>query len=229
METGDLSQWTRNGTRGGSFDSGDCLRPPNGVSTEVAHSGRYAMKMTINVADDESGCRQFRHQESRSGETFYYGAWYYLPTYVGAFDYWNIFQFKSETDSRNDPFWVLDLLPRSSGGQLKLRLRWKGTVAGPFERDRSTGTKTFEQRAASVPVRRWFHVEVYLKQASDFGGRVTVWQDGKRLYDMVGVKTKYAGGDQRWSVNNYSDGLRPSLATLFVDDATVLRPVTPTP
>jgi hypothetical protein len=224
METGDLSQWTRNRTRGGSFDSGDCLRPSNGISTEVAHSGRYAMKMTINLADGESGCRQFRHQESLSGETLYYGAWYYLPSYVRAENYWNIFQFKSETDSRNDPFWALDLMPRS-GSQLQLRLRWKGTVVGPSARDTSAGSKTYDQRAANVPVRRWFHVEVYLKQASDFSGRLIVWQDGKRLYDMNGVKTKYPGGDERWSVNNYSDGLRPSVATLFVDDATVSRPV----
>jgi Polysaccharide lyase/CARDB len=224
METGNLSQWTRNGTRGGSFDSGDCLRPSNGVSTEVAHSGRYSMKMTINLAQGESGCRQFRHQESRSGETLYYGAWYYLPSYVRAENYWNIFQFKSETSSQNDPFWALDLMPRRSG-QLQLRLRWKGTVVGPTERDTSTGTKTFDQRAANVPVGRWFHVEVFLKQASEFNGRLTVWQDGKRLYDMNGVKTKYPGGDERWSVNNYSDGLRPSVATLFVDDATVSRPL----
>lgn len=186
------------------------------------------MKMTINLADGESGCRQFRHQESRSGETFYYGAWYYLPSYVRAENYWNIFQFKSETESRNDPFWAVDLMPRS-GGRLKLRLRWKGTVVGPFARDSSTGTKTYDQRAANVPVRRWFHVQVYLKQASDFSGRLTVWQDGKRLYDMNGVKTKYPGGDERWSVNNYSDGLRPSVATLFVDDATVSRPVPAAP
>ena len=106
-------------------------------------------------------------------------------------------------------------------------MRWKGTVVGPFERDTSTGTKTYDQRAANVPVRRWFHIEVYLKQAADFSGRLTVWQDGKRLYDMAGVKTKYPRGDQRWSVNNYSDGLRPSVATLFVDDATVAKPLAP--
>jgi hypothetical protein len=224
METANLSQWNQNGTRGGAYDSGACSRPPNGVSSDVAHSGRYAMKMTINVAVTESGCRQFRHEESLTGGTFFYGAWYYVPVYVGALNYWNVFQFKSETDTRNDPFWVLDLYPRSAGGPMRLRLRWKGTVVGPFARDKTTGTKTYEQGAADVPVGRWFHVETYLKQANDFSGRISVWQDGTLLYDLAGVKTKYPGGDQRWSVNNYSDRLLPAVATLFVDDATVAKP-----
>jgi hypothetical protein len=185
------------------------------------------MKMTIDLGSGESGCRQFRHEESLTGGTFYYGAWYYLPVYVAALNYWNVFQFKSETDTKNDPFWVLDVFPRSPGGPLALRLRWKGTVVGPFASDTTTGTKTYEQRGADVPVGRWFHVETYLKQAADFAGRLSVWQDGQLLYDMAGVKTKYPAGDQRWSVNNFSDGLLPSVATLFVDDATVAKPSAP--
>jgi Polysaccharide lyase/CARDB len=221
METGNLGQWTLRSTLGGSYDSGRCSRPPNGVSTDVAHSGRYSMKMTIDTANrTESGCRQFRHAESVSGNTYYYGAWYYLPARYDGIDYWNVFQFKSETSSRNDPFWVLDLMPRSDGA-LHLKLRWKGTVVGPYASATSTGTKYYDQNALTVPVRRWFHVEAHLKQASDYSGRLTIWQDGTQLYDMVNVKTKYPGGDQRWSVNNYSDGVSPNPTSLYLDDATV--------
>jgi hypothetical protein len=31
---------------------------------DVAHSGQYAMKMTIDLAVGESACRQFRHEEA---------------------------------------------------------------------------------------------------------------------------------------------------------------------
>jgi hypothetical protein len=220
METGDLSQWTQGGTHGGSYDSGACIRPPNGVTSEVAHSGKFSMKMTVDLGLGEAGCRQFRHEESRTGGTFYYGAWYYLPAPVTAVNYWNVFQFKSETATLNDPFWVLDLMPRADGSP-HLRLRWKGTVVGPFADDTTTGTKNYDQTKADVPIGRWFHVEAYLRQASDSTGRLTIWQDGVELFDMVDVKTKYVGGDERWSVNNYSNGLLPSLATLYVDDATV--------
>jgi hypothetical protein len=37
------------------------------------------------------------------------------------------------------------------------------------------------------------------------------------------VKTRYADGDMRWTVNNDSDELVPRRATLFVDDATIGR------
>jgi Polysaccharide lyase len=226
METGNLTQWTvasivNGSTQGGSYDSGNCSRPSNGVSTDVAHSGRYSMKVTIDTANrTESGCRQFRHAESVSGNTYYYGGWYYLPARYDGIDYWNVFQFKSETSSLNDPFWVLDLMPRSDGA-LHLKLRWKGTVSGPYSSDTSTGTKYYDQNALTVPVGRWFHVEAYLKQASDYSGRLTIWQDGTQLYDMVNVKTKYPGGDQRWSVNNYSNGVSPNPTSLYLDDATI--------
>ena len=54
-----------------------------------------------------------------------------------------------------------------------------------------------------------------------YGGRITVWQDGTRLWDLDGVKTRYENGDERWTVNNYSGGLTPTPATLYIDDATV--------
>jgi hypothetical protein len=102
-----------------------------------------------------------------------------------------------------------------------LLLRWKGPVPGPFATDASAGTKYYDQRVRSVPIGRWFHVEVYLQQSSEFAGRIAVWQDGRKLWDLRGVRTKYADGDERWSVNNYSDGVVPSPTTIYVDDATV--------
>ena len=221
METADLSQWTINGTKGGSYDSGTCIRPNYGVTTEKAHSGAFSMKMTIDTTVQESGCRQFRHQESVTGNTYYYGAWFFIPANTKATNYWNIFQFKSQTSTRNDPFWVIDLMPRKSTGSLRLLLRWKGTVVGPYSTDSKTGTKYYDQGLVDAPVGKWFHIQAYLVQSSYFTGHLVIWQDGVKIYDMVNVKTKYVGGDERWSVNNYSDKVSPTPATLFVDDATV--------
>jgi hypothetical protein len=221
METGNLSQWTINGTKGGSYDSGTCIRPSNGVSTEHAHSGLYSMKMTIDTSVQESGCRQFRNQEPEAGGTYYYGAWYFIPENYQAGNYWNVFQFKSNNGSTEDPFWVLDLMPRKSDGAAHLKLRWKGVVPGPYASDCCTGTKYYDQAIATVPTGKWFRVEAYLKQASDATGQLTIRQDGVLLWDMVNVKTKYPGGDQRWSVDNYSDGLSPTPTSIYVDDATI--------
>lgn len=220
METGNLSEWTAGSTHGGSYDSGDCIRPPGGVSTEQAHSGRYSMKMTIDTSTQESGCRQFRHEESLTGNTYYYGAWYYIPQDTSISSYWNVFQFKSETDVLNDPFWVLDILNRSGSGPMNLVLRWKGVVPGPHVGE-GTALRYYRQTLMDVPVGRWFHVEAYLRQSSAYTGQITVWQDGVQIFNQDQVTTKYVGGDQRWSVNSYSDGLSPSTNSMFIDDATV--------
>jgi Polysaccharide lyase len=217
-ETGNLSQWTISGTHGGTYNSGDATTV---ASSNVAHSGIYSCKMTIDTSSVESGCRQFRHEESLTGNPYYYSVWYYIPVYYSAVNYWNVFQFKSETSTKNDPFWVLDLMPRETTGAMHLLLRWKGVVGGPFVTDTSTGTKYFDQTIKDVPIARWFLVEAFLEQASDFTGRLTVWQDNVQLWDMVNVKTKYPGGDQRWSVNNYSDKINPNPTTIYIDDATV--------
>jgi len=218
-ETADLSQWTVNGTRGGSYDSGICIRPPSGVTSELAHSGLYSMKMTSDTSAMESGCRQFRHEESTTGNPYFYSVWLYFPQHVMVQNYWNVVQFKSESPTRNDAMWVLDVRNRPNGA-MYFTLRWKGTVPGPTASD-GTMLKLFQQELNDIPVGQWFHVEVYLRQSSAFDGQISVWQDGTQIFSFDQIKTKYPDGDNRWSVNNYSDGLTPSIVTLYVDDAAV--------
>jgi hypothetical protein len=222
METANLSQWTSGGTHGGSYDSGDCIRPSNGVSTEKAHTGIYSMKITANTSTQESGCRQFRHEESLTGNPYYYSAWFYIPQFVQVRDYWNIFQFKSETAAGlNDPFWVVDILNKGPNGEMRLVLRWKGAVAGPTAQDTTTGTKYYYQTLKNVPVGQWFNIESYLRQSDAYSGQIIVWQDGTEIFNKDMVRTKHLNGDERWSVNNYSNSLNPSTASLYIDDAVI--------
>ena len=83
------------------------------------------------------------------------------------------------------------------------------------------GGKRFQQTMVDLPVGRWVHIETYLKQATDFSGRIMVWQDGTQIFDEDNIKTKYPDGDDQWSVNLYSDGLSPSPSVLYIDDATI--------
>lgn len=228
MESGNLADWTRpsiiNGSRqGGSYDSGICQRPPNGVSNQYKHSGNYSMLMTIDVSSQESGCRQFRHAESVAGGAYYYSAWLYVPVRTVASQYWNIFQFKSNNNSGvEEPVWVLDLLPRPNNGPLALRLRWKGIIAGPLVGD-SAGLKNYTQSLMDVIPGQWAQLQAYLRQApaGSYTGQLTVWQDGVMLWDFPNSPTKYSGGDNRWSVNNYSNALSPPMASLFFDDLSI--------
>ena len=57
-ETGDLSQWTADGpygSRGGSYDNGDCIRPPNGITNELSHTGNYSVKMSLGSWAPDGG------------------------------------------------------------------------------------------------------------------------------------------------------------------------------
>ena len=224
METGDLSQWTRGTSElpGQSVDSGACTRPRRGVSDEVAHSGRFSMKLAIDTSRAEASCRQYRYEETMTGRPLFYSAWFYLSNYHEVDDFWNLVQFKSRRfDDVRGVFWVVDLDSRPDGGGMYLRLRWKGDTHGPHSNSRVIARKLYGQSLKDVPVRKWFHVEVYLRQSERFGGRIIVWQDGVRIYDVQNVRTRWPRGDQRMSVNAYSNGVSPPRAILFVDDVVI--------
>jgi hypothetical protein len=191
METGDLSQWRIGaGAYVPEQDSGACLRPLNGVTTQEAHSGAFSMEMTIDTRGGKAGCRQHRTVEIREGGTYYYSAWYFIPRPSWPRRSWNVFQFKSRSPAYSnpccgsDPFWVIAISPsgrsRTSGRTLRLTLRWKAGVtdhtsgvAGPFSAD-GPHQHVFRQTSASVPVRKWFQIRVFLRQSSEFIGRIAV-------------------------------------------------------
>jgi hypothetical protein len=192
------------------------------------------MKMTINTEFGVAGCRQSRNAEAKTGGTFVYSAWYYLPRReVPTKGMWNVFQFKSSSPTvvsfGSDPFWTINIV-RSRGGPLRLVLKWKGGltdhsqgVSGPFAGS-PIQARTYRQRRMVVPIRRWFRISVYLRQSGAFGGRLVVRQNGARLWDMRHVRTKYPDGMQSWSVANYSNGIRDNPATIYIDDVRVARP-----
>ena len=213
-ESNSLGEWyTRGG--GGEFNSGEAAAA---IASDVAHSGRYAASLTIRTPPD-SGTRLFRWRESTAYNEAYYGAWFYLPApFRSAWN--NIFQFKSELRVANDPFWFLQVANRPNGA-MYLMLTWHYglQLEGPHRGER--GGRDYRQSIADVPVGRWTHIEVFLRQSASFSGRLIVWQDGVQLFDQQDVRTKYEGGDQQWSVNHYASDLSPSPSTIYVDDAEI--------
>jgi hypothetical protein len=72
------------------------------------------------------------------------------------------------------------------------------------------------------------HFEVFLRQSKDFDGQVIFWQDGIKIFDFQNVRTSYNNptynswnASNEWAVNNYSDGISPSPATIYIDDAVI--------
>jgi len=219
METGDLSQWSRPDVPGGPnagggvFDSGTSIASVDAAS--VAHSGIHSAKLYISTLNSPgvstSGARLFRWFEPESHSDLYYSVWYYFPRrYIpnGNPPWWNVFQWKSKRGEASDPFFALNVGNRSDGS-MYLYLY-------------SQNSKTsYSQAIKNISDGQWLHIEAFYKCAGDKTGHVTFWQDDAQIFDVPNVQTRYPDGTCEWSVNNYSDSLNPTAATIYVDDAAI--------
>jgi hypothetical protein len=217
MESGNLNEWSVNDC-GGEFNSGVSNSE---ASRKVANTGSWAAHMTITTPSiPTSGTRLFRWCEPQNNPRLYYSTWFYFPARYSVTNFWNIFQWKSKTSSRNDPFFVVNVGNRPDGSMYLYMYDWQNRAS-------------HGQQAVNLPVGQWVQIEAYYQCAADSTGHVTVWQDGALLFDVPNVPTRYADGDCQWSVDNYSDGIGPKTASLYIDDAAIsltrIGAVTPPP
>jgi polysaccharide lyase-like protein len=219
MEIGDLSQWSwpdvpgGPNAGGGVFDSGTSIASVDTVS--LAHSGTHSAKLYINTMGppeiSTSGVRLFRWLEPESHSELYYSVWYCFPqryTPNGNPPWWNVLQWKSKGANVNDAFFALNVGNRSDGS-LYLYL---------YNQNSKT---SYSQAIKNISEGQWFHIEAFYKCAGDKTGHVTFWQDDAQIFDVPSVQTRYPDGTCAWSVNNYSDSLNPTTATIYVDDAAI--------
>jgi hypothetical protein len=207
VETGDLSEWSYPGGvnyGGGEYNSDG---GSSSASTDVAHSGFRSAKLVLD--DGAGGTRLIRWLEPREHHEAYYSAWFYFPQrYTVTGTWWGIFQFKSRTATQNDPFWSLYVGNRADGAMYVYLRDWQHKAS-------------YGQSSVNLPVGRWVHLEAFLAQSSEGAGRITVWQDGVELWDLGGISTNYAGGENHWGLTNYTDGVGGAPVTIYVDDAAV--------
>lgn len=219
METGDLSQWylPMSGpgvNAGGGIENSGVATAV--ASTDFAHSGRYSVKLTITTpSTPTSGARLFRWVEPQKYPQLSYSVWYYFPQSYSPALFWNVLQWKSKHVvsgvATSDPFFTLEVGATPTGEMFF------------YLGDDNTQT-TYQQNvqnAVFIPVGKWTNVEAFYQCDGSGAGRVTIWQDGTQLWDIQNVNTRYADGDCQWSVNNYSSGLTPATATIYVDDAAI--------
>lgn len=242
FETGDLSQWPSYSGEQTSFDSGECIRPKNGVSTDFSFSGNYALKMSIDSTSKksnifqqkDSGCRQFRFKEMNELDEVYLTAWYYLPKkYVVTPPGWAMFgQIKSKRDQgqgQSDPIWAWKI-ETSNDDNLYLHLNFKAAMDGPFvdseyiyhkANDGEFNHHEFYQDTIPIPINEWFNLQVYVKQSETYEGQIIVWQDDVEIFNLENIKTKYPGSSSNWSVTSYGGNIIPNIFTVYVDDVSI--------
>lgn len=209
FEPGDFSEWEADG-QGGAYQ----LSVPPTVSTEQAHSGTHSAKLTISpvngLVDYVYLFRGTAGSPPAEPEA-YYGAWFYIPKPYLVSMYWNVFHFLyGTTPDRQDLKGIWDLDLRSSDTGELIPYVWD--FLARRQRDQLT----------PMPVQpgKWFHIEMFLRLASDATGQVSVWQDGVLVLDVSDVVTSPTPWLQ-WSVGNTSLDITPTPADLYIDDVTL--------
>lgn len=202
-ETGDVSQWARDQVGESVFNSGTGSVV---ASTDVAHSGRYSLKMSIAGADGETQAARILRWHDTPAEG-YYSVWFDFPQVYRPAQWWNVLQFKS-VGSENVPVWILNVGNRDDG--LMYFYLW----------DALTRTSYSPLRRLNIPTQRWMQVKVYLRRSTGQSGRITVWQDGVLLFDVDQVQTA-VGNNTHFGIGNYTDQITPPNAVIYADDAEI--------
>ncbi len=200
-ETGDLTEWTQSGP--GDF-SGSAAAGPTVVAGE-AHSGSYSVHMSIsNVAG--------LWRQGTFPTEAYYSAWFYLPQPYQTITSWTIMTFGNAAPPDGGSIGEVTILNLRTlpGGEIVLfafddRLPYlQLPLAAP---------------PAEVPVMKWFQIEVFYRNANDDTGRLSVWLDGRRVYDITN-RPSGVGPALYLGMGNIPDRVLPR-PEIYVDDAVI--------
>ena len=208
-ETGDLSEW-RPGGKEAVFNTGTGRVK---VSDAHARTGRYSLELSVtDSAAQTQAARIFQNavfEPSRSPRSAYFSAWFYFPRSVRTeANWWNVLQFKSRTDNRNDPTFVLNV-------------DGSGDANMSFYLFSSLSRQSYPASTpVPIPLEQWVHVEIKYTASPFKNGAVQVWQDGAELLNVQGVQTNYADALVDFSINNYGAELSPD-PTIYVDDVAI--------
>ena len=196
-------------TRLGGFCFANTAASFEVVSSPV-HSGNWAAAFHI-TGEDVGGLQARCARQGRLPEAAYYGAWFYIPSAVPVADNWNLFHFEGDPPDGSDQQWGL--------WDVSLELDADGALR-PYVYDFLRPGIWSLPDSSEVPIGQWFHLEVYLRRASDPTGQFTLYLDGNLVLDLTDTATDDTEFGQ-WYVGNLAVTLGPSGNTLFVDDVTI--------
>lgn len=192
------------------------------VSGAPVHSGRKSMAFSIAPADS-SGQQTRCVLEGAPPVHAVYSAYFYLPQWAETKGNWNLIYFPGGPDLKG--LWDVSLHNRDD--------KDADNVDAKPEDKRPLQLHLFEHRTTkstnpssktTVPIGRWFQVEVRILRAADETGEIELRQDGETLVLLKGVITDISKRGQ-WYVGNLADGLVDvPESTIYVDDVSV-RPV----
>jgi hypothetical protein len=226
----------------GPWDSGDATIT---FATGRVHSGKYALRLTIDTTNGTAAVRLPVQRVTVDGQLVvlpdaaYYSAWYYIPAGIRPNSWWNVMDFKSayrrisDGVGWSDPVYRFGLWPSADGANYTLALYDHVGSDGRYVPggQKDPGIGTVARSAVEFPADTWVHFETFYKWSIKTDGRITSWIDGKMAWDVQNIITEYDQSleidhepvalPRQWKVNHYSSGLKPSPATIWVDDAAI--------
>lgn len=206
-ETGDLTEWSADMKGDTSADAPDTSI---GVSTDYAHSGRYAVKLANAAVSDYEEVRLWRiDQYPRAA---YYSVWFYLPRAYQTTDDWTIMQLRVPVAT--DPTTISLLL------DVDLRSLPSGDlILSVYDHRPEYLRAATPDPAVPVPIGAWFQVQALFDDSSGSDGRFVLWMGDHLLYDLRRPFT--APGSVYFSVCSVSHALSPTDSAIYIDDAAV--------
>lgn len=243
LEEGSLEDWSdaQSTDPGGEiYKSGgdDALAEAN---KRFAHSGKFSAKASITNAyraeNGDKGIKLRRWADNaidQGGKMLpqegYYSSFLYIPHIYNPSKpiewntddrgYWNIFDFATlDENGSTETMWALNAHHDAGTNKMYLFLQ-------SDQNDVSSHVQLATSRI-SVPINKWMHLETYYKK-SDAGknnGAITVWQDGKLLFDIKDIVTTIDDKNISWSVGNTTDHIEgesvEGRASIYIDDSII--------
>jgi hypothetical protein len=212
-ETADLSEWSREGTSATAIDEGD---GSIATSEAFAHSGRYSVKLQkIVTGTTAAGAGPRLLRFGNLPKRAYYSAWFLVPQAYRTSSYWTILQFDihGSTTPVEDRGVNLQLrsLPGDNGLVLQVFFHQSAFLAAPLA-----------YPTPVVAIGRWFQVEVEFEAASDATGKLVIWLDGRRVYD-ISSRATVDPDSLEFILSSMLVDAEPSPVDLYVDDVIISR------
>jgi len=180
------------------------------VVTSPVHSGRYAMAFHVGGNDGGNDVQARCVRQGALPEAAYYGAWYYVPNFaINNNQVWNLFHFRGADTAAPNGLWDISLVNDKNQDDVEV-------VVYNF-----LNGAVYPSQRVPIPIGAWFHLELYIKRASDKTGEAALYQDGIQLFDIKHIVSDNGSTTQQWYVGNYSTGLTPPDSVVYVDDVTI--------
>jgi hypothetical protein len=206
-EAGDLGEWISDAKGGSSADMPDTSVA---VTTDYAHSGKYAVKLSNAAVSTYEDVRLWRIDQYP--QAAYYSAWYYLPRAYQTTDDWTIMQLRVPPGADGGaPSLLLDVDLRSlPGGNLILSV---------YDHRPQYLRAATPDPAVPVPIGGWFQVQAFFDYSSGAEGRFALWLDDHLLYDLS--RPFNLPGSVYFTVCSVTQALSPPDSVIYLDDAAV--------